>query len=246
MRTCRCTSVLQALTALCAIGTACVSAAYAQETNVRLNLVQGSYSLSGAFDGERWSLPADYPFPFLENLDAGNASAIEEILRARYRSCQAGGLQSTLPLTSEYRFHVTMSDTQRMVDEGGIVRFEPVPADGVKLEWRTEFADGKPARESVFLGGVGKYILPLGNDVSAIVDIHNSVCGNKDSSDNCGSAGCGMSILLNGKEYDLLAFDPYSTFENGRWYLHVPRSLNSEAPQQFEFVDGELIGWIYD
>ena len=55
-----------------------------------------------------------------------------------------------------------------------------------------------------------------------------------------------MSILLNGKEYDLLAFDPYSTFENGRWFLHVPRSLNSEAPQQFEFVDGELIGWIYD
>ena len=82
MRTCRCTSVLQALTALCAIGAAFVSAAYAQETSVRLNLVQGSYSLSGAFDGERWSLPADYPFPFLENLDAGNASAIEEILRA--------------------------------------------------------------------------------------------------------------------------------------------------------------------
>lgn len=225
---------------------ACVTTAFSQEINVRLELEPGGYSVSGVFNGERWTLPGDFQFDFVDGASPENASRIADILRSRYRACQGGSLQSTLPLTSEYRFLVMLSGTERIVQDDDVVRFEAASAESITVDWQPEFADGEPARENVILSGPGIYILPLGADASAIVNFDGSICGNQGSVDNCGSAGCGMSISLNGERYSLVAHEPYSTFDNGRWYLHVPRSLNSTDPQRFEYANGELVGWVYE
>jgi len=37
-----------------------------------------------------------------------------------------------------------------------------------------------------------------------------------------------------------VGFEPYTSFAEGRWYLHTPHSQHSRALELYKIIDGEL------
>ena len=224
----------------------CARGAWAQDAELQPFLVANVYAIHGTFDGERWSAP-ERPIPDLSGaLSPEIAEAIQSWARNTYLACQAGDLYSTLPLSSEYRVLIMLSGTQHIMQDDGVTRFEAAEAPPVRVDWVSEFADGEPERDQVFASGPGMFLLPIGEEDQALVSQNGFICGNLGSGGNCGSSGCGGSVLVNGRYYRTFGFEPYSTLEDGRWFLHLPSENNGSIAQRFEYVNGELVEWVND
>lgn len=219
----------------------CARDACAQDVDLQPFLEANVYALHGTFDGERWSAP-ERPIPDLpEELSPDIAEAIQRLARNSYRACQGGDLYSTLPFSSEYRVLIMISGTQRIIQDDGVTRFEAAASPPVQVEWVSDFADGEPERDQVFASGPGMFLLPMGEEDHALVSQNGVICGNHGSGGNCGSSGCGSLVVVNGRSYSTLGFEPFSTLEDGRWFLHLPSENDSSTAQRLEFIDGDLV-----
>ena len=209
-------------------------------TSVPLQLESGVHRISGFFNGERWELDPN-TFSFLDAVDPELATILKQKFADGYKSCQYGSLQSTTPLTIEHRYYVVLSGTEGEQQADGRIVFKPTNSEEFCLPWDDNVHEkGEWRRERVCTSGPGVYQLPINENDFGVVSYNSSICGNWGSSDNCGSAGCGYNLQVGSFKDGTVGFEPYTSFAEGRWYLHTPHSQHSRALELYEIIDGEL------